>query len=170
MTPPTEDDVLVPAKTLADHILWLRRDRTTTPRGLIKLVYLSHAWCLGLRGKPLVTESVMAGRFGPIFTTLDREYALFGSGPIVDDNGRDNTGKLRSVLGLIEEVNKVYGAMPDERLSMLTHLPDTPWSKVHGTAGEGAKIDNELIREYYVEQIEKVRANAEKAVETAEAD
>ncbi|WP_131993555.1 type II toxin-antitoxin system antitoxin SocA domain-containing protein [Dokdonella fugitiva] len=37
---------------------------------LLKLVYLCHAWTLGLLGRPLLREEVQAWRYGPVFPAL----------------------------------------------------------------------------------------------------
>ena len=69
--------------TVAERILWLRRDRETTPLHIVKLVYLCHGWMLGIKGKPLVDEPVVTGRFGPVLQSLYDRYQVFGDGRIV---------------------------------------------------------------------------------------
>ena len=39
---------------------------------LLKLVYLCHAWHLGILGAPLVNEEAEARSYGPVFPSLDR--------------------------------------------------------------------------------------------------
>ena len=149
---------MVSPKMLAEHILWLRgqQGHTTTPRGLIKLVYLCHAWHLGLHGRGLVNEPVVTGKFGPIFRSLDDQFAIFGNEQISGVRVRDHSGSIHDA-NLVQTVNKVYGKEPDDVLSALTHLPGTPWVTVHGEHGEDAEIPDALIKKHYDEEIAKTK-------------
>ena len=69
--------------TVAERILWLRRDQETTPLHIVKLVYLCHGWMLGIKGEPLVAEPVVTGQFGPVLQSLYDRYQIFGDGRIV---------------------------------------------------------------------------------------
>jgi uncharacterized phage-associated protein len=140
------------AMKLAEHILWLRRAEDTTPRGLIKLAYLSHAWSLGINGHGLVDEDVVTGRFGPIFQSLDDELAILGTKPVTPDvvAPEDQSERLDDVdADVVKLITRIYGELPDARLSALTHMPETPWSRVHAEQGIGAVIPTEAIQEHY---------------------
>ena len=141
----------VSAQVVAEHILWLRKTGQTTPRGLIKLVYLCHAWALGTLGRGLVSDPVTVGRFGPIYQGLQDKYEVYGNGPIPTRtlfglSGRDRTPALGAEFtDMIRKVNSAYGNLPDEKLSGLTHMSGTPWS-VQSVHGEGAEIPDSLMQ------------------------
>lgn len=152
---------------VAEHILWLRRKDRTTPRGLIKLVYLCHAWTLGLLGKSLVDKPVTVGRFGPVYKDLEYKYEIYGNEPI-PKTGSDHSATLgEEVSSIVAKINEVYGKLPVEKLSDLTHMKGTPWSRQHECNGEGSEIPDNLIQDYYakeiIEKVEKVLAEEAEA-------
>ena len=85
---------LLPANTVAEHLLWLRGDRPTTPLHVVKLVYLCHGWMLGIKGQPLIDEPIVTGRYGPVIQSVYDRYAVFGDGQIVGAKGIDHTHDL----------------------------------------------------------------------------
>jgi uncharacterized phage-associated protein len=50
---------------------------------------------------------------------------------------------------LIASVYKTYGHLSGTQLSNMTHLPNTPWSKIWTGAGQNSIIPNELIQAHY---------------------
>ena len=141
LSPPT-----VTPQIIAEHVLWLRRDMPTTPRCLVKMVYLCHGWVLGFTGLPLISEPVVAGQFGPIVKSLDDRYAIYGNGPIFGEPERNHSGELGSeVSEIIAAVHARYGEVSDDELSEITHLEDAPWS----TVKVGEEIADTTIQEYY---------------------
>ena len=114
----------VPAKTIAEHLLWLRSDSVTTPLHIVKLVYLCHGWMLGLKGRPLVDEPVVTGRYGPVIQSLYDRYSIFGDGPIMGAEVIDHTPDLDPLqLSVVNFVHAVYQEFPDTELSEMTHEP-----------------------------------------------
>ena len=65
---------------VADQILWLRREIESTPMHMIKLVYLSHGWMLGLRERSLINEAVEAWRYGPVVPSVYHRFKSFVGG------------------------------------------------------------------------------------------
>ena len=135
---------------VAEQILWLRRERESTPMHVIKLAYLCHGWMLGIHRRGLINESVEAWRYGPVVPSVYHTYKAFGGEPITTaprDQGDllDNDQKA-----LIEEVAQAYRDYTAWALSSITHQPGTPWHIVYrGGRGEGAVIPNEVIRDHY---------------------
>lgn len=133
----------------AEQILWLRRGTETTPMHVLKLVYISHGWTLGLYGRSLINEPAEAWRYGPVVPSVYHRYKSFRGDPITtepvdrsdafDDDQRD----------VIEQVHEVYGDFTALQLSALTHKPGTPWDITYREYGAGVIIPNELIRDYY---------------------
>ena len=148
----------VSANTIAEHILWLRRDSETTPLHIVKLVYLCHGWMLGLRGKPLVDEPVVTGRYGPVIQSLYDRYRIFGDGPIIGPEVIDHTADLNPLqLSVVNFVHAVYEEFPDTELSELTHEPGTPWSDIYRSRGLDVEIPQELIEDHYRQMITEIR-------------
>ena len=133
----------------AEQILWLRRGTETTPMHVLKLVYISHGWTLGLYERSLINEPAEAWRYGPVVPSVYHRYKSFRGDPITtepvdrsdafDDDQRD----------VIEQVHEVYGDFTALQLSALTHKPGTPWDITYREYGAGVIIPNELIRDYY---------------------
>jgi len=134
-----------------------------------KLVYIAHGWLLGLAGEPLVDREPEAWDRGPVFPGLRERIKLAGSSPLtslihendgnpfVEFAGGNRGAVFTAALtpyeqSVIDHVWSRYGSMNAFRLSDLTHLPSTPWSKVYRDgAGRNETISNELIREHYNE-------------------
>lgn len=155
---PAKSEATLAAKSLAEHILWLKKGQDTTPMGLIKLVYLCHAWALGFGHGRLVDESVITGRFGPIFESLENELAIFGSRPVEPPffQVQDHTEELGKWAPMVSKVIDTYGKLEDSTLSFLTHQSGTPWTQVHTAEGEGAVISDEIIQGYFKKLIQEV--------------
>ncbi|BCA63094.1 hypothetical protein HMP09_2328 [Sphingomonas sp. HMP9] len=124
---------------------------------LLKLVYISHGWSLGLLHRPLVNESPEAWQHGPVFPSVYREFRSFGSRPITamatSNFGLPYAAALddahRSVL---KSVVSTYGDMHAFALSRITHESDTPWSHIYDDGrGSSKDIPDELIARHYLE-------------------
>ena len=150
----------VAAKLIAEHLLSLRRDVPTTPMSLTKLVYLCHGWTLGFTGHALINEPVTVGQFGPAIQSLDSDYQLFGTDPILPIQGASATNHSselgQDVSNLIEKVNDSYGRLSDNDLSAINYGSDTPWA-MHKEEGEGFEISNKDIKHYYTGMINELR-------------
>ncbi len=145
--------------TVAEHILWLRRNQETTPLHIVKLVYLCHGWMLGIKGLPLVNEPVITGRYGPVLQSLYDRYQAFGDGPIVgvEQSGADHSNDLTPLqLSIVNFVHGVYEEFPDTELSEMTHEPGTPWSEIYNSQGLGAEIPKELVRNHYRQMVDDI--------------
>ena len=144
----------VPPAVVADHFLWLRRETTTTPMHILKLVYLAHGWMLALHGMPLINEPAEAWTYGPVIPSLYHRFKSFGGQPIIVVP-HDNTDFLDPRQAkLIHEVNVAYKGFEPWALSTVTHEKDTPWDIVRRRYGLGAIIPNDIIRRHY-EQLAK---------------
>jgi uncharacterized phage-associated protein len=120
-----------------------------TPMQVLKLVYISHGWQLGLYGRPLINESIEAWQYGPVVPSVYHRYKRFGSNFISDIPNCFPEGFDPSEVSTIEQVFKGYGRRSGISLSSLTHEPGTPWSQTVQQSGIGAVISNDLIEDYY---------------------
>ena len=141
--------------SVAEHILWLRRDRETTPMHVIKLAYLSHGWGLGWGDGPLIDEPVEAWTYGPVIPSIYQRYRSFGGdsirlGPINRESSfnQDQIETMKVVTDFYADKSAVY-------LSNLTHINGSPWSRAVENWGVGCIIPNELIEKYYRDLAEK---------------
>ena len=133
----------------AEQILWLRRETETTPMHVLKLVYISHGWTLGLYGRSLVNEPAEAWLYGPVVPSVYHRYKSFRGDPITTDPVDRSDAFDEEQLDVIEQVHEVYGDFTALQLSALTHKPGTPWDITYREYGVGVIIRNELIRDYY---------------------
>jgi uncharacterized phage-associated protein len=116
---------------------------------LQKLVYIAHGWQLGLYGRPLVNEPVLAWKYGPVIPSLYREYKSYGSSPIANDVPSKPEGFDPEQEDTIEQVWRGYGKRTGVSLSALTHEPGSPWSITVKSLGLNSDISNDLIEDHY---------------------
>jgi uncharacterized phage-associated protein len=144
--------------------------RELTQMKLQKLVYIAHGWNLAVNGEPLVSDAVEAWEYGPVLPHLYQHARNFGNKPITrlicegDDNaaiffstgpsprGAPFKANLRpEEKAVIDRVWARYGDMSAFQLSDLTHQEGTPWFLTFFQKGRNGQIDNELIKQHYVE-------------------
>jgi uncharacterized phage-associated protein len=139
--------------TVADDILKLaKRDgKEITPLQLMKLVYISHGWCLAIHNKDLFSDTIQAWKYGPIIPNLYRATKAFDGRAIPLTKISDSALTISGVASdIIRQVWNKYGGLSDYTLSKLTHEDNAPWSLVYSDTKYYVKIDNELIRHYYL--------------------
>ncbi len=123
-----------------------------TPLQIIKLVYLSHGWMLGLYGKPLVAQEVEAWRYGPVIPDVYHNLKKYGSSSVEEtilQGQKVNFNDFES--NLVDQVNQIYGSYSGIKLSQLTHTPNSPWDQIITKNRINAIIPNDLIEKYYRE-------------------
>lgn len=137
-----------------------------TPMKLIKICYIAHGWHLGLTGKPLLSETIYAWKYGPVIDTLYLEFKNYGSAPIknlysVTPNGNDYPLPDAEIRPFLDIIWNSYGKYDGIALSAMTHQADTPWYKVWHNEGAKDKreipIPNDYIEEHYKSKISSVK-------------
>ena len=132
-----------------------RQGKSLTIMQLLKLVYISHGWSLGILNAPLVNEEPEAWQHGPVFPAIYREFRRYGSqpitglasGPFGSIPQADMSVEQRSI---VSSVVQGYGDMHAFALSRMTHQADTPWDKTYqGGRGVSDDIPNAIIAEHY---------------------
>ena len=139
----------MPPLIVAQQILWIRRHVCTTPMHVIKLVYLSHGWMLGIHGVPLLDEQVEAWQYGPVVPSTYYRYKRFGGEPITDAPRERSTEISSDQASLIKEVDDAYKEFSALDLSGITHKKGSPWYVTFRQHGLYSVIPNELIKRYY---------------------
>ena len=146
-----------PPLAVANSVLgeaWSQKKPVTIMQ-LLKLVYISHGWSLGLLDQPLVDEEPEAWQHGPVFPSVYRAFRGAGSQPITE-LGKGPYGSVPVAAlappqqDIVRSVVKNYGDMHAFGLSRITHSPDTPWSRIYKDgSGSSDDIPDALIREHY---------------------
>jgi uncharacterized phage-associated protein len=133
-----------------------------TPMKLIKLVYLAHGWHLGLNKLPLLSEPVMAWRYGPVIDSLYHYFKHFGTQQITSfaygsDKSPFQLNNPEQITPLLERIWEVYHGYNGIQLSALTHENGSPWAQVwqdsFNRSNTNKLIPNQLIQKYYEQQI-----------------
>ena len=129
---------------------------------LIKLVYIAHGYYLALKDKNLIQEEVQAWAFGPVIPVVHNTFRRVPPvpEPLPEAEHSGEPVKDTYTLEFIEAVHKGYGHLNYKEISELTHKKGTPWDIVYRRDGDKAKIENELIREYYSDLIESLAEDA----------
>ncbi|MCR6658026.1 MAG: DUF4065 domain-containing protein [Asticcacaulis sp.] len=140
------------SRTVANYLLQLARadNNPITPMKLLKLVYIAHGWCLGLYGRPLISDDVQAWKYGPVIPRLYSAVRDFKSSPVdktLPSPRHDDL--LEWEKDLVRQTYDRYGHMSGVDLSRLTHQPRTPWHYVYDEQAFGEVIPMDLIQSHY---------------------
>lgn len=142
-------------------------DDSFTPMQLLKLVYLCHAWMLGLYGRPMLKESVLAWRYGPVIRSLYDVICVYKDKPVPYPikthlfGGSNEDVFTSEESDVIEQVCEQYGKYDGITLSRMTHKKDSPWFVTWHSNGQNSSISNDLIEHFYkakYAQSQKVQA------------
>ena len=137
---------------VADAILKIakRKGKQLTPLQLMKLVYISHGWSLGLGRGDLFDARVEAWKYGPVIPDLYQATKHYGRNPIplqkIDDGP---VPVLPEDERFLTEIVDQYGKMTGTALSALTHKSGTPWDRVYVDGIFNIEIPDQLIRDHY---------------------
>lgn len=126
--------------------------RSLTQMQLQKLVYLAHGISLAVLDRPLVTDQVEAWDYGPVYRGMYKELRQYGAEPVqalIKLPSAAGTGLSNDETAIVDYVWRTFGDFPAFKLSALTHLPDTPWSKIYTELGASSPIPNGDIKEYF---------------------
>lgn len=145
------------ARAVANYFIErsLEADQPKTPLQILKLVYFSHAWLLGIHGRPLFKQRVEAWKFGPVVADVYHALKQFG--------GSDITAPIQSVqddnwtkdeADILRQVAEKYDSFTGNQLSHMTHWPESPWFTTRIERGLGAVIPEDAIRSYFAERVQ----------------
>jgi uncharacterized phage-associated protein len=148
------------AITIANYFVQkaLMDNADMTPIKLVKMTYLAHGWYLAITGgKPLMSEPVLAWRYGPIVQSVYHAFKKYGREQVTslefDFGNRVMTVEDRRTKEILNRVWDIYKDFTGPQLSALTHKSGTPWDKVrHLHEGKSLVISiipNELIFSFY---------------------
>lgn len=136
---------------VANRLLALARvaGRELTPMQLLKLVFLCHAWMLGLYNQPLIRDKIQAWKYGPVIPDLYRAVCAYKDQPITRliPCGEGTFTAIEE--DLIRQVFDAYGFYSGPQLSDITHEPGSPWDHVWTRGGRNQQIPDNIIENYY---------------------
>lgn len=125
--------------------------RPITPLQVMKVLYFCHGWSLAQLGRPLVRQSFEVWRFGPVVRDVYHALKHHGRERVRDPiPGFDMTEFPIDEREVIDKVFADHGHVNGLVLSYLTHVPGGPWDTVRMSKGEGVRIPNQLIRDYFM--------------------
>ena len=128
-----------------NHMLWkaysTKKDDDITATRVQKLLYFLHGWYTTITGAPLLDESFVRGKYGPVLPSLEAELARYAGRPIdvyVEQYNSD-TGTMAPFFvnlktvpqfgEILDAVWKQYSQLTTIQLSSLIHMPDSPWDQ-----------------------------------------
>jgi uncharacterized phage-associated protein len=126
-----------------------------TPLQIMKLVYISHGWMLGLYNRSLFKQPVLAWLYGPVVSDIYHGLRKYRASGVDKKMGVEDETFDEYEDDLISQVYKKYGCLSGIRLSQLTHAPGTPWHEIWHGSGRNSIIPNDLIKEHYAEMAER---------------
>ena len=123
-------------------------NRSFDPLQLVKLVYLAHAWMLGLYGRKFVRQNVRAWLYGPVIPDLYRSLKTYGRLPVTEPIKDIPVAKLNEMeRSILDQIYDKYGNFSGPQLSQITHEEGTPWDITWLENGRDAIISDDLISE-----------------------
>lgn len=136
------------------------------PTSLLKVLYFGHGWHLAKFGVPLIGQPFEAWEHGPVVRVVYDQIRSLSGVRIRDRLTTFDPASMRRIsaqaqmsdesLALLSDVLRAYGSFHPYELSDLTHEPGSPWTQVWEAAlagaAPGAKLDNGLIRKYFLRQ------------------
>ncbi len=122
-------------------------NRPITPMQVLKLVYISYGWYIGLSGNLLFEEKVEAWTYGPVIPSVYYRFKAYGRNaidrPCEDGGGIDD----EEITKFLDKIWSKYSGLSGLHLSELTHREGTPWKKA---IDQNRKyIDPNQVREHY---------------------
>jgi len=140
------------ALAVAQRILdecWAAGVMAVTPMKLLKLVYIAHGYMLGRHGAPLLNETVLACKHGPLVPSVYQAVRGFRCSPVprvytapVESFDQDEEAVIRDVV-------KVYGKVDAVTLATCIRQPGTPWSVTWGRNRDIDSMSNDMIEHFY---------------------
>ncbi|QRR02913.1 Panacea domain-containing protein [Dyadobacter sandarakinus] len=143
--------------------LGVKENNPVTQMKLQKMVFFAHGLHLAVNnGDPLVREKFLAWRFGPVVPTIYQLYKKWGNAPIIERTSitvnflpLENFSELTpSAVEAIQSTWEITRDVDAVTLSNWSHAKNSPWDITYKRFGENGIIDDNLIREYFEQQIQ----------------
>ena len=160
------------AKQVANHIIHKANDEDgvhISPLKVINLVYLSHAWSLGIYRQPLLNQPVEAWKYGPMFWDLSCGMTDIHPTMAFLQKDAQPAELTANEQQLLEEVYDRYRDLDTRQLTAMASASGSPWAEawsnrnpLHNTT----YIADAAIQDYYSRMYQDLMAK--EARETAD--
>jgi uncharacterized phage-associated protein len=139
------------ARAVANQIIIQakKRGRALTPMQVLKLVYISHGWMLGLYGRPLFHQPVEAWQYGPVVADVYHTLKGYGSSPVQNPIHCQPEFFDSYESSIIDQVVQMYENWDGIALSNWTHKDGSPWHTTWNFNGRNSPIPTDLIQGYF---------------------
>ena len=140
------------ATDVAENILYLcgKNGIYVSPMKLLKLVFISHGWMLGLHGRPLISEEVEAWVHGPVVKVVYKRYKRYRNKHIPKTYSKDHSSAFAPEANrIMEQVTETHGNLSSWQLSGITHRDESPWGITVMRSGLNSVIADDDIEQYY---------------------
>lgn len=125
---------------------------------LLKLVYIAHGWHLEMRKSPLIHNKIEAWKYGPVIPDVYNAFRRQGI-KIRDEVAIAGQAISDYDAHLLNEIYRIYGHMPAQKLSDITHEDGSPWQIATERGGWFAPISNEVISSHYQKKRQAAQSN-----------
>lgn len=140
----------------------LKEESELSPLKLLKLVYISHGWYLGLEDSPLIDDKIEAWKYGPVVPKIYHSFKHYGNEQITNLDFDIQTFSYlqpndNRIVAFLKKIWEVYNPFTALQLSAMTHEINSPWDIVwnqqNGKAKFSAEIPNDIIKNYYKKRV-----------------
>jgi len=149
-----------PVIFVADKFLEVAGLYELDPLKLQKLIYFAHGWHLAHKDTPLINETFQAWDYGPVVPELyestknwgsSKIDCFLGSGQYINQSFNEKDEAFGFANMIIRSVWNRYWKFSGLALSQITHLEDSPWSRVRKDYPHIFKpeIPSDLILSYF---------------------
>lgn len=128
-------------------------DLPITNLKLQKLLYYAQGWSFVELKKELFEENIVAWKYGPVIKEIYNEYKQFKNLPIELNINSFNAIEKQFDKATIEYLKRFYNLYidtPAHELVASSHQ-EKPWFFTFNMKGEGAIIEKDLIKEFFLE-------------------
>lgn len=141
------------ARAVANEVIRLAHSKAApiTNLELLKLIYFSHGFMLGIHKDPIFYQPVIAWQYGPVVLDVYYSFNHYGAQAI--------TRQLHMPgLQLVEDKAKevisytydLLGSLSPSRLVAISHDVNGPWYKTwNNSLGQNQVIPIDLMQEYF---------------------
>ncbi len=123
---------------------------------LVKLVFLSHGWMLGLHHRPLIRDKVVTTSVGPMIWGVYRGFKQQGLNLHKEIPSIKVVQFTEQEKKVMEDVFQRYSTKSPFELTSIITRPGTPWYQAR-PYGKFLAIPDAITREYYFNLAEKNR-------------
>lgn len=145
---------------VANHFISLAKaeGKALSPFYLLKLVYLSHCWHLGIHGHGLISDFIVARINGPVIESLYNALIPYKDKLIYDFIVSDSsTHKVPGKEDFMKAIWNRYKHLEDWELAAISHDDDSAWNKALNSYGVDSIIPDEIIRSHYAKLVSDLK-------------